>query len=72
MWIKAEDDTLINTDQVLYFSVNGTAIVANFHPISQQEGYSDVWINYARYANEEEASAAIDKLRELLLQLENY
>ena len=62
MWLYTEDKRLINVDQVQYFDLNDTRIIAHFPSISGGGEAREITIMVKRYPNREAAAAAYQRL----------
>ena len=62
MWLRTEDRQLVNMDNVLYFALEETRIVAYFAPLPRGDGQTDVFSTIGRYSSREDAAAAFERL----------
>ena len=66
MWLRTENDEIINTDHVKWFHLDGNTITADFGPIAGTEEVSDVKLTVKSFATSVDASAGLDRLMGVL------
>lgn len=66
MWLRTENDEIINTNQVKWFYLDGQRIVAGFGPVAGSSETSDVKLTIKTFATDTEASAGLDRLTGIL------
>lgn len=62
MWLRTENDEIINTDQVKWFHLDGNSIIADFGPIAGTEEVSDVKLTVKSFTSAGDTSAGLDRL----------
>ncbi len=66
MWLRTENDEVLNSDQVKWFYLDGTRIIAGFGPIAGSSETSDVKLTVKTFENDTDASAGLDRLMGVL------
>ena len=66
MWLRTENNEVLNTDQVKWFYLDGTRIIAGFGPIAGTEDVADVKLTVKSFDTDIDASAGLDRLMGVL------